>query len=75
MRLASIIARLEKHRKKAKELAKKDISNYFIFTSLAMECFQAVNSAIELANILFLLKNWDFHQNIEKYLSYCMKIN
>ncbi len=60
MRLASIIARLEKHRKKAKELAKKDISNYFIFTSLAMKCFQAVNSAIELGEYIVSVKKLGF---------------
>jgi hypothetical protein len=46
MRLASIISRIEKHKRAAKNLGKKDISNYLVFNSLAMGCFQAVNSAI-----------------------------
>jgi hypothetical protein len=52
MRLASIISRIEKHKKAAKNLVKKDVSNYLVFNSLAMECFQAVNSAIELGEFI-----------------------
>jgi hypothetical protein len=52
MRLASIISRIEKHKKAAKNLVKKDVSNYLVFNSLAMECFQAVNSAIELGEYI-----------------------
>jgi len=52
MRLASIISRIERHREKATELVEKDVSDYLVFNSLAMECFQAVNSAIELGEFL-----------------------
>ncbi|RLF64314.1 MAG: hypothetical protein DRN33_02470 [Thermoplasmata archaeon] len=52
MRLASIISRIERHKEKAMELVEKDISDYLVFNSLAMECFQAVNSAIELGEFL-----------------------
>jgi hypothetical protein len=31
MRLASIISRLERHKKAVKNLVKKDISNYLVF--------------------------------------------
>ena len=38
----------------------KDVSNYLIFNSLAMECFQAVNSAIELGELIVSEKNLGF---------------
>jgi uncharacterized protein YutE (UPF0331/DUF86 family) len=52
MRLADAIARLESHRQKAQQLGGQDISDYFVFTALAMECFQAVNSLIEVGQLL-----------------------
>ena len=52
MRLAESIARFESHRRKAYELKEKDSSDYLIFTALAMECFQAVNSLIEISQSL-----------------------
>ena len=60
MRLTTTILRLERHVKKAKELGKKDISDYLIFNSLAMECFQAVNSAIEFGEHIVSEKNLGF---------------
>ena len=52
MRLADAIARFESHRQKAQQLGSQDISDYFVFTALAMECFQAVNSLIEVGQLL-----------------------
>lgn len=52
IRLASILARIEKHKRKAKELSKKDISDYLVFNTLAMECFQAVNATIDLGELI-----------------------
>ncbi len=40
MRLASIVSRIEKHKRRAKELGKSDLSNDVVFSALAMECFQ-----------------------------------
>ena len=60
MRLASIISRVEKHINKAKELAKLNISDDIVFNALAMECFQAVNSAIELGEYIVSEKNLGF---------------
>ena len=48
MRLADAIARFENHRQRAYQLNAQDISDYFIFTALAMECFRAINSLIEI---------------------------
>ncbi len=48
MKLAESIARFENHRQAASNLKEKDLSDYFVFTALAMECFQAVNSLIDI---------------------------
>lgn len=60
IRLASIILRIEKHKAKAKELGRSDISNDVVFSALAMECFQAVNSAIDLGELMVSEKNLGF---------------
>lgn len=60
IRLASLLSRLEKHREKAKELAEKNVSEYLVFNALAMECFQAVNSAIELGELIVSEQNLGF---------------
>ncbi|MEM2186127.1 MAG: HepT-like ribonuclease domain-containing protein [Thermofilaceae archaeon] len=43
-----LILRFETHSKKAKEVAKRDVSDYLVYNTLAMECFQAVNALIEI---------------------------
>ncbi len=60
MRLASIVSRIEKHKRRAKELGKSDLSNDVVFSALAMECFQAVNSAIDLGEFMVSEKNLGF---------------
>ncbi len=42
------LARFMSHYRKVKELRGRDLSDYLIYTALAMECFQAVNSLIEV---------------------------
>lgn len=59
-RTASIILRIEKHKTKAKEIAGKDLSDYITFNALAMECFQAVNSAIDSGELIVSEKNLGF---------------
>lgn len=49
MKIIEQIIRFEKHYTKVLELSVKDVSDYLIFTALAMECFQAINSLIEIA--------------------------
>ncbi|GIV19965.1 MAG: hypothetical protein KatS3mg023_1716 [Armatimonadota bacterium] len=56
MRLAESIARFESHRRKAYDLKEQDISDYLVFTALAMECFQAVNSLIEIGQSLITIR-------------------
>ncbi|MCM8803232.1 MAG: hypothetical protein NC827_08005 [Candidatus Omnitrophica bacterium] len=48
MRIVELIFRFETHSKNAKEVAKKDVSDYFVYNTLAMKCFQAVNTLIEI---------------------------
>ncbi len=49
MRLEENILRFEEHYAKALELRDLELSDYFAFTALAMECFQATNALIEIA--------------------------
>ncbi|HIH96928.1 MAG TPA: DUF86 domain-containing protein [Thermoplasmata archaeon] len=60
IRLASIISRTQRHKEKAKELLKQNTSDYLVFNALAMECSQAVNSAIELGELVVSEKNFGF---------------
>ncbi len=48
MRIIDLIIRFESHTNNAKFVVTKDISDYFVYNTLAMECFQAVNSLIEI---------------------------
>jgi uncharacterized protein YutE (UPF0331/DUF86 family) len=49
IRKASIIARIESHLSKVKKFESADLTSDLYFNALAMECFQAVNATIELA--------------------------
>ncbi len=60
MRLPFIISRIERHKERVKELVEQDISNYLVFNALAMECFQAVNSSIDLGEFIVSEKNLGF---------------
>jgi len=60
IRAASIILRIERHRAKAKKFASQAMSDDVVFSALAMECFQAVNSAIDLGELLVSDKNLGF---------------
>lgn len=48
MKLVENILRFERHLSGAVTLKNKSISDYLIFNTMAMECFQAVNSLIEI---------------------------
>lgn len=61
MKLVDTILRLERHIENARKLlVKEDVSEYFLYTSLAMECFQAVNSLIELGEYAVTQKKLGF---------------
>ncbi len=42
------LARFMSHYRKVRELREGNLSDYLIYTALAMECFQATNSLIEI---------------------------
>lgn len=48
MRIVDLLVRFETHSKNAMEVAEKDISDYFVYNTLAMECFQSVNALIQI---------------------------
>lgn len=52
MKFFENILRFENHLKKALELVNKDISNYLVYNTLAMECFQTVNALIEIGEYI-----------------------
>ncbi|MEO0268967.1 MAG: HepT-like ribonuclease domain-containing protein [candidate division WOR-3 bacterium] len=52
MKLVENILRFERHYSKAVQLKDKDITDYFIYNTLAMDCFQAVNALIEMGEII-----------------------
>ncbi len=56
MKLAAAILRFKRHMSAAKDLVEKDLSDYYIYTALAMECFQAANSLIEIGERIVVLK-------------------
>lgn len=56
MKLVENILRFEEHLRRARELVNKDLNDYFVYTALAMECFQAVNALIEVAEYVVVRK-------------------
>ena len=60
IRTASTVIRIEKHKLKAEELANKDLGEETIFNAVAMHCFQAVNAAIELGELIVSEKKLGF---------------
>lgn len=49
MRIIEYILHFERHLRGAINLKSKDLKDYFIYNTLAMECSQAVNTLIDLA--------------------------
>ncbi|MBE8540155.1 type VII toxin-antitoxin system HepT family RNase toxin [Geoglobus acetivorans] len=60
MRLAEYILRFERHLKGAVNLKSKDVKDYFIYNTLAMECFQAANTLMDLAQYIVAKKKLGF---------------
>ncbi len=60
MRLVEHILRFERHLEGAKKLKSKDIRDYFVYNTLAMECFQAVNTLIDIAQYIVMKKRLGF---------------
>ncbi len=60
MRIVDLVMRFETHAKNAINGASKDISDYFIYSTLAMECFQSVNAMIEIGEWIVTEKKLGF---------------
>jgi uncharacterized protein YutE (UPF0331/DUF86 family) len=60
MRIIDLIMRFETHAKNARDGAEKDISDYYVYNTLAMECFQSVNALIELGEWIVTEKKLGF---------------
>jgi len=56
VKLLQSISRFERHLLGAVKLKKENISDYLVYNTLAMECFQAVNALIEIGEQL-VVKN------------------
>lgn len=54
------ILRFERHLKGALNLKSKDVKDYFVYNTLAMECFQAANTLIDLAQYIVAKKKLGF---------------
>ena len=60
MRLIDLIMRYEYHSENAKKVVKMDISDYFVYNTLAMECLQSVNALIEIGEWVVTTKKLGF---------------
>lgn len=70
MRLVENILRFERHLANAKKLKDKDISDYFVYNTLAMECFQAVNALIEIGEHVITREKLGFPSTYRKSLKF-----
>ncbi len=60
MRIVDLIMRFETHSKNARNVAEKEVSDYFVYNTLAMECFQSVNALIEIGEWIVTEKKLGF---------------
>lgn len=60
MRIVDLIMRFETHAKNARDCAEKDVSDYYVYNTLAMECFQSVNALIEIGEWVVTEKKLGF---------------
>ncbi len=60
MRLVEYVLRFERHLEGAKKLKSRDVRDYFVYNTLAMECFQAVNTLIDIAQYIIIRKRLGF---------------
>ena len=56
MKIKKNISRFERHLKGAKALKDKNLSDYLIYNTLAMECFQSANALIDIAKAVVIKK-------------------
>lgn len=75
MRFVENIIRLERHLKKIDELRDMDINDYLVFTTLSMECFQTVNSLIEIGEYIVSKEKLDFPSSYREIFDLLFKAN
>lgn len=73
MKILDNIMRFKNHLKNAKKLKNKDISGYFVYNTLAMECFQSANSLIDIAEEIINLKKLGFPSTYTETFEYLYK--
>lgn len=75
MRFVENIIRLERHLKKIDELRDMDINDYLVFTTLSMECFQTVNSLIEIGEYIVSKEKLGFPSSYREIFDLLFKAN
>jgi len=60
MKLVENILRFEEHFQNARKLLNKNITDYLVYNTLAMECFQAVNALIEIGEYVVTKRRFGF---------------
>jgi uncharacterized protein YutE (UPF0331/DUF86 family) len=60
MKLVENILRFEEHFQNARKLVDENITDYLVYNTLAMECFQAVNALIEIGEYIVTKKHIGF---------------
>jgi len=60
MRLVESILRFEKHFEGARKLKSENLRDYLVYNTLAMECFQAVNTLIDISQYVVTKKKLGF---------------
>lgn len=73
IREASIIARIEEHRRKARELLSRNLDDEVIFNALAMHCFQTVNAVIELGEVIVSSRKLGFPSKYREIFEFIAK--
>ncbi len=72
-RKATVILKLKEHLKKVNELSARDLSDELVFSALTMECFQAVNRAIDLGEIIIAEKDLGFPEKYKEIFEFLAK--
>ncbi len=60
MKVVESIMRFERHLNGALSLKDKNLSDYLVYNTIAMECFQAINSLIEIGEHVVAKNNMGF---------------
>ncbi len=73
MRILDNILRFENHLNGAKKLRGKNLSDYLVYNTLAMECFQSANALIDIAESITNIKKLGFPSTYMEVFEYLYK--